>query len=768
MVLVSAEPGVGKSRLGIELVGQLRSQPVARVTLYCSPYHSDVPLHPVVEAIRGVLGLGISSSPREELERLENRLQDLKLNLPTQVPLLAPLLGVPLGDGYPVLEVSDEERRNRTLRALGDIVVSLSKQRPVLLFVEDLHWVDPTSQELLIQLVESVREHRILGLFTFRPEYDSPWRPDAHLTLLTLNHLTSSECRTLIESMTGANRFSQHLLEAVATRSDGVPLYLEELSRSVLEQGGDDELLIPETLRDALTARLDRLGAWRETLQLASVLGRQFDADVLQAVQGEEAGIVNASLEALVAADLVHRRGERRYEFKHALIRDIAYESMLKAKRQSLHENVADALVQLHRGSLKDVCESIAYHYGASTRAADATKFLVMSATKAVSQYAHREAIELLGRALENADASTTPLDNSCTPARIVLRTAQSLYFIGEFGSSTEMLKQETSRLDLELAPDVAAEWYFWLSYMVLRFGQPEDAIGAAKRSIELASRIDDYSTMGKAHGVLIMASEYTGDLEGGEIEGVASLTLLERAGEPYWLGMTHFYLGWIRMNAGRFRDSLESAQEAERLAVEIGDERLKTYALFGQSWTYGMAGAHEQAVKCGEAAVDTAPDRSSAVHASHVYGTACLHAGRYEDAARLLIASAEHHQQFQYPTGELRAQAHAADALLELGEAQRAREWIERAEDTAQRIQYPFGSGLTKCVRAKLFASQGQFEQAIQILKQALADFRDAGARASAKRTHQMLSEFYECLGDQPARVEHEKLASAIDLQSL
>jgi predicted ATPase len=176
VVLIAAEPGVGKSRLSTELVGRLRKEPHIRVTLYCSPYHADAPLHPVVEALRRTMGLGFHTGSASELKRLEEWIDGLGLSSATHVPLLAPLLAIPIGDRYPALEIPDEERRKRVLRAIGDIFVALSEQSPVFLLAEDLHWVDPTTQELLGQLVEQVRERPILGLFTFRPEYEFPWR----------------------------------------------------------------------------------------------------------------------------------------------------------------------------------------------------------------------------------------------------------------------------------------------------------------------------------------------------------------------------------------------------------------------------------------------------------------------------------------------------------------------------------------------------------------------------------------------------------------
>jgi predicted ATPase/class 3 adenylate cyclase len=767
VVLIAAEPGVGKSRLATELVGRLREEPVTRVTLLCSPFHADAPLHPVVEALRRSMGLGLHTDSASQLKCLEEWIDGLGLSSATHVPLLAPLLAIPMGARYPALEIPEEERRKRMLRAIGDILVALSGQNSVLLLAEDLHWVDPTTQELLGQLVEQIREHPILGLFTFRPEYESPWRVDAHVTLLTLNHMTRPECLTLLKGMTGVERLSASLLDIIVSRTDGVPLYLEELSRSVLEQGDEAGTLIPETLRDALTARLDRLGEAKEIVQLASVLGRQFDSGLLRAIHHGDPSALDASLTTLVEADLVHRRRESGYEFKHALIRDIAYESMLKPRRQSIHAEVADAMVDLHAGSLEDACESIAYHYSASPYATKAATFLVMSAEKAVSQYAHREAIELLGRALKQTNLSTTPLARTCTPARILLRTAQSHYYLGEFAESTEVLERHVGRLDADADLGIAAEWYFWMSHMVLRSGRADHAQVAAKRAIELAERIQDVSTMGKAHGLLVMAASHTGDLTAGETHGQVSTELLEQAGELYWLGMTHFYLAKVWGTAGQFRDALTSARKAERLAKRIANDRLKTYALFSQARTYSIAGDGAEAVKYSQLALSTAPDPSSAGHASLYHAWGCLVAGRYVEASRLLSASADRYVRFHYPVGEVEALALAAETFFELGDDEQARSYAIKAAATAQEIRYPFALGLAKRTQGKLDVRQGRFEEGLKLVEEALAELESAGAMPEVARTHRALSELYRQAGDDAAGREHSRLAETITLQS-
>ena len=361
VVLISAEPGVGKSRLVQEFRRRLGEESHTPLALYCTPYHTSSALHPVNDVLRRRLGLGADRGPLECLDALEHWVGELGLAPEYHLPILGPLLAVEIEPRYPALDLSGDERRRRTLDALAAVIESLCASQPVLVIGEDLHWLDPTTQQWLGQLVEIGRTQRLLMLLTFRPEYEAPWRGEPHLTEIRLNHLTHGECRSFVGHLSGNGGFSEAIISRIVERTDGVPLYLEELSRAAL--AADDPEAIPETLRDALTGRLDCLGPAKPVAQAAAALGREFPGDLVPAVSGLPAESVNAALNTLVESGLVHSirsTAAGDYQFKHALVRDAAYESLLRAPRQSIHKRAAEALAA-SEGQVPT--EIIAYHF---------------------------------------------------------------------------------------------------------------------------------------------------------------------------------------------------------------------------------------------------------------------------------------------------------------------------------------------------------------------------------------------------------------------
>ena len=251
------------------------------------------------------------------------------------------------GQAQPNQVLVSETTQDLTREQFEYARMDVAERQPVLLAVEDLHWVDPTTRDFLGLLVEAIREQRIFALMTYRPEIAAPWINQRHLTTLTLNHLTEAECRQLVRGLDAGYALPNDLVEQIVNRTDGVPLFVEELLRTVLEAGSDSGDAIPETLRDALTARLDRLGEAKRVAQLASVIGRVFPLPLLQAASGMDTNALQASLDQLVSSGLAYRRtlsGGEDYAFKHALIRDCAYQSLLRDERRDLHRRVALSL----------------------------------------------------------------------------------------------------------------------------------------------------------------------------------------------------------------------------------------------------------------------------------------------------------------------------------------------------------------------------------------------------------------------------------------
>ena len=357
VVLIAGEAGIGKSRLLRALREKLTGEPHIAINHLCSAYHTNSALHPVVAQLERAAGFASHDEPADRLAKLEALLAQGAEQLDEAAPLVGALLGVPTDERYPALNFSPQRQKQRTFEVLIEQLAGLARQRPVLQLYEDLHWADPSTLELLDMVVERARGLPILVVITHRPQFSPQWSGQAHVTALPLNRLGRRQGAAMALQVTGGKTLPAEILAQILERTDGVPLFVEELTRTMLELGlmtdaGDHyeltgplpPLAIPANLHDSLMARLDRLATVKELAQIGAVIGREFSHELIAAVADRPQEQLESGLDQLVASELVFRRGsppDATYSFKHALVKDAAYQSLLKSRRQQLHARVA-------------------------------------------------------------------------------------------------------------------------------------------------------------------------------------------------------------------------------------------------------------------------------------------------------------------------------------------------------------------------------------------------------------------------------------------
>jgi class 3 adenylate cyclase len=364
VVLISGEPGIGKSRLGVALAERLHAEPHLRLRYFCSPYYQDSALYPFIDQLGRAAGFVPDDSPAVRVEKLEGLLS--RAAPPDEdAALIADLLSLAASDRHPLPNLSPQRKKERTLEALLRQLDGLTRQQPVIMFFEDAHWIDPTSRELLDLTVERAGSLRVLLIVTFRPEFQPPWTGQPQVTTLALNRLDRRDRTALVEQIAGDKALPDEVVAQIADRTDGVPLFVEELTKSVLESGVP-LVGIPTTLHDSLMARLDRLSSVRRVAQIGAAIGREFSYGLLRAVSRLPEDELQTALARLVASELVFQRGtppDAVYTFKHALVQDAAHSSLLRSARQQLHAQIAEAL-QVHFPELMETQpELFAQHY---------------------------------------------------------------------------------------------------------------------------------------------------------------------------------------------------------------------------------------------------------------------------------------------------------------------------------------------------------------------------------------------------------------------
>jgi class 3 adenylate cyclase/predicted ATPase len=378
IVLVSGEPGIGKSRIAAALAERLRAEPHIRLRYFCSPYNQDSALFPFVDQLGRASGFARDDPPAARLEKL---VAVLARAAPSDedVALLADLMSLPASERHPLPNLSSQRKKDRTLESLILQLEGLARQQPVVMVFEDAHWIDPTSRELLDLTVERVRRLPVLLIVTFRPEFHPPWTGQPQVTMLALNRLDRRDRTVLVEQIAGGKALPDDVVAQIVDRTDGVPLFVEELTKSVLESGllredRDRYVLdralppfaIPTSLHDSLMARLDRLASVRLVAQIGAAMGREFSYALLHTVSRLPEDELQTALGRLVASELVFQRGtppDAVYTFKHALVQDAAHRSLLRSSRQQLHAQIAEALETRSPELMDSQPELFAQHY---------------------------------------------------------------------------------------------------------------------------------------------------------------------------------------------------------------------------------------------------------------------------------------------------------------------------------------------------------------------------------------------------------------------
>lgn len=419
VVLLSGEAGIGKSRLVQVFKEHVAGDPQAWLTeCQCSPYHQSSAFYPIIDLLeRVVLQFERDDSEEDRLSKLEGFLVQYGFSLEDAMPLFTSLLSLPLPERYPPLTLMSEMQKGKTMEAILAALMKRSEQQPVLFVVEDLHWIDPSTLELISLLIDREPTTRILILLTYRPDFSPPWVMHGHLTLLALSRLSRRQIVDMVRKMAGGKALPSEVVEQVVSKTDGVPLFVEELTKMVMESGLLNEredhyelsgplppLAIPTTLQDSLMARLDRLATVKEVAQLGATIGREFSYELLQAasVLGEES--LGRELSRLVEAEIIYQRGlppQAIYLFKHALIQEAAYQSLLKITRGEYHQRIAQVLEKKFPETVETQPELLAHHYTEADLIEEAIPYWYLAGQEAIKRSANLEAISHLSKGLE-------------------------------------------------------------------------------------------------------------------------------------------------------------------------------------------------------------------------------------------------------------------------------------------------------------------------------------------------------------------------------
>jgi predicted ATPase len=661
LVLIIGEPGLGKSRLIEEFHARLGEAPHTWAEWFCSQLLQNTPLHPFVEWGRQRFG-GAEVPAERRREDLQNTLATVNLDAAEHATLLAPLMDIPVPPDR-ALALTPEELRRRQLAALTNWVMFGARAMPVVLVVEDLHWADPTTLELLRGIAERGALAPLLVLVTTRPEFRAPWGMRSHHSTISLAPLDRQQVRHMVGELSARHALPQELIDGVTERTGGVPLFVEEVTRFLLERGEHNSGVqaIPPTLQHSLTARLDRLGPAREVAQIGAVIGRGFSYPLLRTVAGMDERALQKVLERLAEADILLVQGlppESDYRFKHALIQDAAYENLLKSRRQVLHGRVAEAL-QDKVGATAAEPELLAHHFTQAGLTEKAIEWWGKAGQQSLQRSALAEAAEQLMRALELI--RTLPSTRALRSDEINLQVAliTPLLHVKGYAAAESKAAADRARLLIEKAdalgesPDdplllFSVLYSFWVANIVAFNGDVVRAL--ATQFLEFAEKRKATVPLMVGHRLFATSLFLTGDLSEGYSHYNQALALYDpavhrplatRFGQDVRVTILCFrsLTEWV---LGYSEAALADADHSIRDARESGQASSLMVALSVSSMTNTLCGKHATASALSDELAALAEEKSAALWQSWAmmtHGCVLVLTGEASSAANKITA---------------------------------------------------------------------------------------------------------------------------------
>jgi len=767
VVLLSGEAGIGKSRLVQVLKEHVAAEPQAWLTpCQCSPYYQNTALYPMIELLERVaLRFERDETPEQKVRKLEGFLVQYGLPLSETVPLLAALLSLPLTSDYTPLTVSPEQQKQQTLRALLTIQLRIAAQQPVLFVMEDLHWVDPTTLEFLSLLVDQGPTARILALWTFRPDFSPPWTGRAHLTQVTLPRLARRQATEMITRVAHGKTLPAEVVEQVVAKTDGVPLFVEELTKMVLEssllQEREDRyeltgllppLAIPTTLHDSLMARLDRLAAVKGLAQLAATLGREFSYELLQAVSPLNEETLQRGLQQLVAAEFLYQRGlppQATYLFKHALIQEAAYQSLLRSTRQQHHQRIAQVL----EARFPEVCttqpELLAHHYTEAGLMAQAILYWQRSGQRAVERSANLEAVAHLTKGLEVlATLPDTPeraqqeldLQTTLGPALSNTRGPAAPEVLHAYDRARALCQQvgETPQLFQVLR----GLWYFYLHRVEL-----STARELGEQLLNLAQHIGDPALLLEAHYALGNTLNYLGEFVSTEAhfeQGIALYNPEQHRGHAFRYGqdpgvICRAYAALTLWWLGYPDQALQRSHDAMTLAREVAHPFSLGIALVFAAWLHQFRREGQLTQERAEAGIAVATEQ------------------------RFTVLRAQGTIFRGWALAERYVEPDAGQGQREEGIAQ-MQQGLAAWRATGAKVFRPYGLSLL----AEAYAHVGQIEEGLTLLVEALTVANDTGERRWEAELHRLKGELLLALSAEQHAEAETCFHQALDIARL
>ena len=675
VVLLSGEAGIGKSRLTAALLENVATEPHTRLRYFCSPQHTDSAFYPIIGQMERAAGLAHDDISQTKLDKLDAVLAQTSTSK-QDVALFAEMLSLPNDGRYPTLELTSEQRRQKTLEALTEQIAVLASQHPVLMIFEDTQWIDPTSLEELNRIVDRFKSLPVLLVVTFRPEFNAPWSGQSRVTSLALNRLGEREAAAIIAHLFGNKQLPADVMAEIVERTDGIPLFVEEMTKAVLEAENEGEarrtavaipspaLAVPASLHASLMARLDRLGPAKEVAQIGATIGREFSHGLLAAVARKPEAELGSALDRLIAAGLLFRQGvppHATYLFKHALVQDAAYGTLLREPRRALHARIAETLESEFAEIAENQPELLARHFTEAKLIEKAASLWGKAGQRSLARSALVEAVEQLARAVDQI--ATLPATPALRRVQINLQVAliTPLLHVKGYAAPETKAAVERARLSIEQARALGEPvedplllfsvlYGFWVANYVAFNGDVMRNLAA--QFLTLAEKQGTVAPLLVAHRLMGTSLLHTGDIAEGRTHYSQALALYDpsehrplatRFGSDARVTALSFR-SWALWVLGYPEAALADAYLSLKDARELGQAVSLMVALSVSGLTHIFCGNYVEANEQSDEVVPLAGEKGAIIwQAFGMMNRGCAMAliGRASDAVQIMTSGA-------------------------------------------------------------------------------------------------------------------------------
>jgi tetratricopeptide (TPR) repeat protein len=741
---ITAEAGVGKSRLLYELRKAVASEDVTFLEGRCLSYSRAVAYHPVIDILKANFDIHEGDGDFDIKEKVNKGLKILGADEASTLPYLLELLAVK-DSGIDKIPMSPEERKNRIIEALKRIVLKGSEIRPLIMAFEDLHWIDKSSEDQLKHLLESIPGARVLLIFTYRPEFVHTWGAKSYHSQVMLNRLSNRESLIMVSHLLGTEELDKDLEEFILEKTEGVPFFIEELIKSlkdlkIIEKKDNryritkdiKEVTIPATVQDVIMARVDSLPeGTKGLLQTISAVGRESGYDLIKRLTDLAEQELLSHLSVLKDSEFLYERGiypQSTYVFKHTLTQDVIYDSLLLKKRKEIHAEIGGVIEALYPDRLEEYYELLAYHYGRSASADKAVNYLDLANQKAAKLNAMEEAKTYFDEAMALLDALPETEENR--QRRISLLVNQGIVFLLLFKSPEyyDLLTRYEPTASGLGNPELLGAFYARLGHCEFSFGHYDQAIHTLGKAAELSEASGNVEEAGYAYVFWEFSHFDRGDFE-------RVLALKEdvlRTMEQQFNLRFHTYALSIASRAyaclGRWDEAVEEAQKALSIAQEFSDNSLISFVAWNLSIAYTLKGDLARAVECGELAVQKAPTPADKAWAQRSLGWAWCRAGEPNRGIELLTAVLSIFRAGRFISTEITLTCFLGEGHWLAGEDEKARQTLEEGLEMAERYGMRYDLGFAHRLLGESVLKTNP-AQAAPHLEKSIAIFREIKA---------------------------------------